>query len=406
MKYFTQAYFILLASCSTLYAPSLDTTSGTNMNKSLIITTSWNLDPTFTQTAMGSIAFTEGLSVTGTGQVWLGLNFPIRKQLNLRNQYATGRIILKKDLHLAEGTIIYGPNDGGVAFESPEGERRTVHLDGDVTISGQAIADSASIIGLFNADLDGHGHTLTLGANASAGAFYLSARAGLHNVTIKNCWNRYNDGYGTLVYSGASEPYDQNGLTFENVNFIARRGMPMSFFMLGFYAPFNFIIRGNTTFGNFGDYAFFNIGPGGTSYLVIEENSSLIIKDSTLTSGLWWDLGGTPRSIRFWFKSDTSKLILDNATFANNNNILDTGLFFAQGLRDQTVTLTNGTLVVRGRSTLQATTDLLSADRTSTFSIGDGMNPNNDFHIVVEPGATLDLIAANTNSRIVINNVH
>lgn len=377
---------------SHLYSTSIDTTSGVDINKSITVGSLWVLSGSTSDNALGSVAFTEGVSVTGTGNVQIGVYFPIQKQLNLRNA-RSATVVLTQDLHLADGCIIYCPTDGSCVITS-SGPQKTIYLDGNVTISG--VGTSVSSLGLVDVDIDGRGYSLNLGNNRISGALEMANQVGLHNITINNGWFDYFTNFGSFLPTLGT-------FTLDNVNFIIRKNMSLQLAMYGSQTPINYIIRGNTIFGNFGLYYLMNIGVIGASYFVIEENSSLTIKDSTFSSGLWVDQNdGKKKPIRFLFKSDSSQLILDNGIFENNN--VHQGA--VRGSLDQTITLTKGTLIVSGNSTLRATTDLFSADRTATFSLGDGVDASNDFNIIINPGATLNVVATTTNSAVIFKNVH
>jgi hypothetical protein len=193
-RYFLIFIFALVS--WQLQATSIDTTTGPDLDKSITVTWKWRLDAGANESALGSIAFDEGLEVVSggidpvPGIVTLGVTFPIQKILDLSTDWIPGKryISLTQDLHLGDGLVIYLPDlvGGGIPFGdlylgSYSGEQRTIYLDGDVSLDSLG----QTVLQLENVIIDGQGHKLTLGVTQRDGAIRCN-NVVLRNMTLIN----------------------------------------------------------------------------------------------------------------------------------------------------------------------------------------------------------------------------
>jgi len=376
---------------------SIDTTTGADLNKAKIVTSLWNLDANYTETAIGVINFTEGLRLTGTGSTWVGVQLPIEKQLIFRTAYRP-KIRLKNALHLGEGTVIYCAQDSEIYSE--DGEKYVIYLDGNITVSGYNPGDQAYLY-LHDVIVDGMGHSITLGNDQNSGAMMIGPNVTLRNVTLKNVWWDLNG--GTFALSGIDLPFDENTLTLENVDFQARRGKAVGLLMQGLFTPYAYRIRGNVRFGNFGEYFLFSSYTGASQF-IIEDNATLTIDNSSFYVGpaIMDDMS----LIQIIFQSNTSRILLKNSFFGlypKRMNVVG-HWFYPAGSQD--LPLTKGTIIAEGDCTLGARTDLQSGNKNATIYIGSPDTSDNDFNIQVNAGSTLNLVSTTTNSLVLFFNVH
>jgi hypothetical protein len=103
------------------------------------------------------------------------------------------------------------------------------------------------------------------------------------------------------------------------------------------------------------------------------------------------------------FTSDTARIILDNGTFEVNNFYQP--VYFGYYVLDTTVTLSVGTLIARGSSFLKTDCSFNPQGRAS-LRLGDGIAAAADLNIIVDPGATLNLVATDINCSVIVQNVH
>jgi len=386
-----------------LGAVSITTLSGPKLDKSLTVTWKWRLDAGAGDSALGSIAFDEGLEVLGggvdptPGTVTLGVMFPIQKILDLSTDWIPGGryISLTQDLHLGEGLVIYLPDTVGTQIPfrdlhlgSYSGQRRTIYLDGDVSLASMG----QTFLWLDNVIVDGQGHKLTLGVNQNSGAICCT-NVIWRNMTLINAWNNFLDGVftqeGTFTINGSA--------TFKDMDFQVLRGYPFTI-----ASPGSVRVEGTVTFGNFGEYRLSNYGVGYISTLTIAENSNLIVDNSSLYRN-WYSF--VPFNIAF--ESDTSLLTLQNSSFGVDNDRWKS--FFAGwiGVADQDpLVLSKGKIIVKGASSLVAYGSGLESGARARLYIGDGLDPANDLNIEITPGSTLDLDVSDTNCLIKLQNVH
>ncbi len=393
-----------------LFAPNIDTTSGPNLDKSMTITALWTLNAG--EHAYGSVAFKEGLQMNGVGTNNLDVYFPVEKSLDLRNGLLT---LLNGDLHIAEGTIIYSAAPFSYMRTPASNVRPSViYLDGDVTISGDSASAGGDVCGLTidNVIIDGQGHSLILGPNERSGALFFGNNVTIRNVTLKNSWCDLAS--GTFLKSAGFVPgFATNDCILENVDFSLRPGLPMCFGSIPANARTQRLIINKTVLirgtgvvlPSFGTQ--FGVRNGEFNMpIIIRDNANLVLENTQMLKGWFtWSGYGPGYGLQEWvdlfFETERSQLTLNNSTLAIFNTPFHA---IYQGERDITMTLTQGTILVEGASSLVS--DSQFPQSVSTLYLGDGSDPNNDINIIITPGATLSLEATNTNCLIVMQNVH
>jgi len=405
-------YFIAIcAFFSACYATSIDTTSGLLLDTSQFVIDYWALDANFNETAVGAIAFTQGLRTTGTGWVWLDVAYPIYQTLDMSN--ATGNIKLYGDLHLADKVILQCNEPYGIIKTPVDQPRKVIYLDGNVTLSGNNSKSGGDISGLVleNVILDGQGHTLFLGQTPQGGALIIGSNVTLRNVTIKHAWCDQTSG-SFLLFEGTVLPEAATmDCILQNMTFEQRVGQPLSFGRIPTALERRIVIDGTVTFkgavGNehpWGEY--YGVRDGEFNVpIIVHDQSSLIVESGALLRGWYTSPSYGPfyqHDVGIYFDSDSSRLILNDSVYGVYNPANSRAGY--DGMLELTTTLTRGTLIVRGASQLRVDAQLLKGGRSVLF-IGDN-NVADDFNIIIDPGARLDVIGTNTNCSVVFRNVH
>lgn len=408
-------YNILMVLClcyQTLFAPSIDTTTGTNLDKSMTITALWTMDAGMTQTAFGSVAFRQGLRVTGTNEyALLNVYFPIEKQLNLQNG---GNLKLHGDLHLDGNLIVYCDAPYSVIRTPTELDRKVIYLDGDVTISGNSAKVGGDVSGLIleNVILDGQGHRLILGETNRSGALYLGDNVMLRNVTVQNAWFDMITGSFSL-YDSLLEPYAETfDVTLDNVEFSLRAGLPLCFGRFPVSALRRILIDRTVHIQSATTQSLpyagqtYGILPGEFNVpIIIRDQANLILENTQLIKG-WYisDFYGPmykQERASIFFNSDLARLTLYNSILGTYNQANRAGYV---GALETTLTLTKGTIVIQGASAILA--DAQFPQSRSRISFGDGTSSANDINIIVSAGAKWDFESTSTNCGIIIQNKH
>jgi hypothetical protein len=368
--------------------------------------------------AYGSVEFREGVLFNATS-LWttntLSISLPLCKSMTFSggavSPYYGVRIFLQHDLHLdgRNGNFLIDFSNLQRNFnyayilgdDNGTGEQPTIYLDSDVTVSGYRKISNQLF--LENLVVDGQGHVMDFTHCIQGG---VSAKnCTFKNVILKNVWDVFSRVAGVSLIGGNFSPSGQGisprseTLTvLDNASFIARRNHQLVFTLNGdsYEGGATIEIRNSVIFGNFGEFWIYNPYGYAANIFKITNNANLIIEDSSF---------GIPRehtsgSVPIWFESDLARMTLDNGTFVYSN---DRG-FFA-GARDITLTLSVGTVVVQGNSSLEAD-GFFSANGHATLLLGDGVSPAGDLNIIIDPAATLNLIATNTNGLVKLQNVH
>jgi hypothetical protein len=404
-------------------ATSVNTLSGGDLDKCKIFTTPFSMSAG--DSAYGSVEFREGVLFNATS-LWttntLSISLPLCKSMTFSGgswgAYYGIRIFLQHDLHLdgrngnflIDLTNLY-PGPASVANyayilgdDNATGKQPTIYLDSDVTISGYR-RYSGGLLFLENLIIDGQGHVMDFTHCIQGGV--AATNCTFRNVILKNVWNAFSrdasvafaiGGNFRPTFGGISDQMETIVAVFDNVNFIVRRNHQFVFILNGYehQGGSRIEIRNNVILGNYGEFWIYNPYGYALNLFKITNNANLIIENSSL---------GIPRehisgSMPIWFESDLAQMTLDNSTFVYSN---DRG--FYAGARDITLTLSVGTVSVQGNSSFEAD-GWFSANGHATLLLGDGVSPAGDLDIIIEPGATLNLVATNTNGLVKLQNVH
>jgi len=384
MKMRMKSILVLWLLFGGVQATTIDTwPAGAEAGQAIILDNPWTLDVgPYTDYAKGAVAMKNGLHIINSwgsfyGDASLGVLFPIQKKIIVEGSVEAGRIYLLTDLHLSESTSLYAQNSYG-SFSVESTDLQTIYLDGDVSIE-QGWWELTNVV------IDGQGHTLTIASGVQLDFFGITLR----NLVLK-------------VLSGASVYFDRMSSMLENMEIRPPAGSQMAFTLSN---DRTLTIRGTVKFGNFCDYF---VGPytrGGSSspcYIAIEQNANLIVENSTLTRRFADPALGVLDDVElsFIFGSKNAYLTLDNSTFGDD----DQG-YSRWGYVDHPMKLKQGTVVVKGKSTIKSTTDLAYPYQVPII-FGDGVDANNDINFKIESGATLALESTSTRGLIVLNNVH
>jgi hypothetical protein len=396
---------------SLLLSRSITTLSGPDLDKAKIIT--YEFVMTGTDYAYGMVEFDEGITVSGGGISPIGIDGSIKKQIRF---LAEKEIDLAQNLHFDgfRGSFLLDMSlaNDECSIRGPSQPLYILYLDSDVTVSsGDQIRRKQNIL-LENIIIDGQGHTIDF-ANSLHCGFILGVNVTLKNMMLKNVWYQLDPitfesrgNFQLLTLAGNT--------TFDNVQFLARKFQPLEFVLSGITGPgFDFrrklSIKNNVLWGNYGQYAIWSFGWGypANSMFIIDNNSNLIVQDSSLIFNRYYDSDLTkPKApLQVVFQSNTSFLTIDNSIVGlTNDNVFPDGSDHPFET-DLTLTLSVGTINVKGNSTLQADS-LLARNGKATLKIGDGVSAASDMNIIINPGATLNLVSTNTNCSVKLQNVH
>jgi len=387
---FCNVLYVVLLLQTKLYCGTLDTwPGGPQDGQAIVVDTPWTIDTTLGDYAQGAIAFKEGLHILDGGfATYLAVSLPLSKKWVFHGSAPTAySLFLGADLHLSESTSIYGEtydniqsSDLGSMRDFPYDESlyKTIYLDGDASIESGGFIFSGMII-------DGQGHTLTLSPNC-----YVTFNSIIfRNITLSGLSGGNFDIMGRLRFQNV----ELRSLSGGQVDFnVATGGVFQSVFLR---------FGGTVRFTNFAAYRFLCMASTpDPAYFVIEENANVIIENSSLIRGR--NGGWEPFvPLYFVFESPHSYLTLDNSTFGaddywpwGNDSPIEQGL-----------QLTTGTVVVKGKSALTASSNLASG-RTVPIVLGDGLDAANDLKFKFDAGAILTMSATNTNCLITLSNVH
>ncbi|MFA6263876.1 MAG: hypothetical protein WCW33_05910 [Candidatus Babeliales bacterium] len=390
-------YCMSFFSSNSIDATSYDTTSGVDLNKAIVVAAQI---PMSGDVLLGTVEAKAGINLSGSATI--GTNLPVRKSIVFNG--FTG-ILMTNDLHLAgdNGSFLLDNSaSAGYFGTSIVGNNQyTIYLDSDVTISGIYPIYLSDVI------IDGQGHEIDFTHSINGGVVLSRNGAIIKNVTLKNVWFSQESGTGNFLIEGANSDFDSSTVTFDNVNIIARKFHPFAFdFNAADYpdvvAHQHINIKNNVVLSNFGNFTINNrfSGPSGFGLFTILNNSNLVVENSTLSLGTTSIITSPDHVLFFVFESDTAGLVLNNAAFVVDNNNFDNNFAF-----DATVTLSVGTIMVKGNSYLEADS-LLRRNGKSSLRIGSGVSTAGDMNIIIDPGATLNLVSTNTNCSVKLQNVH
>jgi hypothetical protein len=393
----------LLACCVSVFnlhlldATSYNTTTGGDLNKAIVVTS--ELLMSGTDAIIGTVELRGGLRTLAlNGPGTMATNLPIGKSITFRGG-SSNIINLLGNIHLdgLGGSFLLdtSASSGIVAFDVNKiNPTQTIYLDSDVTVSGN------NPVELRNVNIDGQGHLIDF-SNSLNGGLVIWGTCTFKNVTFKNVWFSPETGFGNFFIQGTSGDFGLTTITFDNVNIIARKFNP---FMFYFSDTRQYMyIKNNVLLSNFGNFIIFNnFDSGGTAFGIFKifSNSSLIVDNSTLALGTTSIVPSTDHRLFFNFESNTAQLELDNGTFVVDNNNFNNNY-----ATDVTVTLSVGTIIVRGNSYLEANSLLLRNGKAS-LRIGDGVSAAGDMNIIIDPGATLNLVSTNTQCSVRLQNTH
>jgi hypothetical protein len=420
MKYSLHVYIIkvfcpiIFFFSNQVYSRSITTLSGTDLNKAIIVT--YEFVMTGSDYITGAIELKEGLIAGGyIAPAWplIDISFPIHNKIEFHNFGSTPEMMTNSDLHLVgdDGNFLIDIHNTN-AYLHPyytTNNESTIFLDSDVTVSGN---DYWLSLGDFNMNvhliIDGQGHTIDF-SHCLYGGVALSGKCTFKNLTLKNVWSIFDqtdpfaDSIGNFRLSNFS-----TSVIFDNVTVIARKNKPFGFKLTNnFHSP-SLIFKNNVRLINGSEFLAQTLHAANlasTSHIVITENSNLTIENSTFGVLPAYVYAGvsTYHPLNIIFANDSSQIILDNAIFLiNGDNPAVFPGFFAL---DTTVTLSVGTIVVNGASSL-IVDSLLARNGRASLYLGDGVTSNGDMNITINPGATLNLEAMNTNCSLALQNVH
>ncbi len=403
-------FCLLMFSMNSVLSRSVTTLSGPDLNKAIVYTTEFVM--TGTDFAYGMVELDAGISVSGGGSI--GIDGSIKKQIRFLSD---STIRLTQNLHLEgfRGSFLLDTSlvsDDDCEISSLGQPLYTLYLDSDVTVSSGAHIRRKQNIKLENIIVDGQGHTIDF-ANSLYCGFVLGVNVTLKNMMIKNAWYYVDpmtlEGRGNfqlITFAGST--------TFDNVQFLVRKFQPLEFVLAGITGPgFDFRrklnIKNNVLLGNYGQYGIWSFGWGypANSMVIIDNNSNLIVQDSSLIFNRYYnsDLANPKAPLQLVFQSNTSFLTIDNSIVGLDNDNIFPSIADHPFETDLTLTLSVGTINVKGNSILQANS-LLARNGKATLKIGDGLSASGDMNIIINPGATLNLVATNTNCSVRLENLH
>jgi hypothetical protein len=420
MKY--RQIFLLTFCCLIIYSTTIWTRSiatyddgvgdaVTDLDKAKIIRTSFVM--TGSDYLLGAVdlrggLFAGGYSVGGRPSQ-IGISFPIHTSLQfIPHAPDSTAHILATDLHLCSDAgpsfLIDLTQGGGLLYSGLFAFSRTIYLDSDITVSGP----TSNGFAFYNVIIDGQGHTIDC-SNSLYGGLAPAFKLTLRNMTLKNVWydpNMVNP--GLVAGRGNFNLNSVTDIILDNVTIIAREGKPFLFGLNDFGSRINVTIKNNVRLINYGQFIIqptYYQNDARSSNFIISENSSLSVENSTLSIRPLYVYSGvtTYNAMNFMLQSASSQIVLDNGILeVDANNELNA--YGAYAL-DTTLTLSVGTLVVKGNSSLIASS-LLAQNGRGSIRLGNGVNTSGDMNIIIDPGATLNLIATNVNCSVKLQNIN
>ncbi len=412
--------FLLTFCCLIIYSTNTQARSIATYNDGLDAVTDLDkakiVDYEFVMTGsdyiLGAIELRKGLIFggyhAGPSNSQIGISLPIHDHLKFRKLVNTPQAIIVSNVHFEGDTddFLIDLTESYGYFSAELFDGRTIYLDSDVTVSGPAGNYFA-----FTGILDGQGHTIDF-SNSLYGGFFPYGACTFKNVTLKNVWYEADEPIlGDFSGRGNFLSIQPSTITFDNVSIIARKGKSFLFGLLDFGTPLNVIIKNNVRLINSGESGEFIVqqtyfaDDAIPSNFIISSNSSLSIENATLSFRSPFVYSGftTYRPLNLISESSSAQIVLDNGIIeADARNLGNESGMYAF---DTTLTLSVGTLVVKGNSSLIASS-LLTRNGRGSIRLGNGVNASGDINIIVNPGATLNLVATNTNCSVKLQNVH